>query len=264
MQPSNTGGYSDFFKSGFRAFTTRSSCGQTSSSLHDFTTYPTFNTASLTPSKPTFYAIKRRPRPVSVIVQNTPREKARRRRSSFIAFTSHLFDRKSTTASDEKSTKSSINSSCSNRSSYVFDSGDSPLPDVWITAGGPFTVSGSSDQIVLNRPTDSFDTKSTYFDLSQDDDFGSDTRQRDSFLSFTSSSNRSSIMITHRSSIPSRRSSFHYHLPLGQEKSDLFWVVERENDLLLSSDVMEVDHEDDAPANTDWRQFHVDILTNDM
>jgi len=67
---------------------------------------------------------------------------------------------------------------------------------------------------------------------------------------------------------PSRQSSFQYHhYPLVQERSDFFRVVEEEMDFLPLSEVIEVDEVDDedwdAPARIDWRQFHVDVLTDD-
>ncbi|KAF8800492.1 hypothetical protein BYT27DRAFT_7200092 [Phlegmacium glaucopus] len=272
MQPPNTiCGYSEFFKSGFRVF----SSGQASSSSHlSGSPDAILNTSSSTPKSTSSGATKRQPRPVSMIVQNTPREKARRRRSSFLSLSSQLFNHKSTpTSFDESST---ILSTSSSTSSPVFDSGDS-LPEVWITAGGPFTQSArneSSDEVpFIDTVYSSPNAKSTFIDFSQDD-FASDSPKSDSFLSFTSSSSRSSIIITlcdrpssiqTMSSLPSRRSSLqYYHHPLDQEKSDCFWVVEEESDLLLSSQVMEVDHEDwDAPAKIDWRQFHVDILSDD-
>jgi len=210
-----------------------------------------------------------------MIVQNTPREKARRRRTSFMSFTSQLFDRKSTSSFHEKSTVSSPRSSTT---SHTFDSGDS-LPEVWITAGGPYTLSpsvnASSDEVSLKRHVDpiysSPNPKSTLVDLSQDDS-GPDISKRDSFLSFTSSSNRSSIIFTWSErpisiqTIPSQRSSlqYHHHHP-SQEKSDFSWAVEEEEDDLLLSSMPVVDYEDrDAPAEIDWRQFHVDVLTDDM
>jgi len=136
MQPSNAvRGYSEFFKSGFRAFTR----GQTSSSSHNYLSGspdPMYNASSLTPKSNYSGATKGRPRPVSVIVQNTPREKARRRRSSILSFTSQL-SATTTSSFDERSMTSSTGGG---PISPVFDSGDS-LPEVWITAGGPFTQS---------------------------------------------------------------------------------------------------------------------------
>ena len=124
--PYTVSGYSDFFKSGFRAFTNRACSPQ----IYLFSSPDATSTLSSNPTK-------RQPRPVSMIVQNTPREKARRRRTSFLSF-SHLLDRKSTATSCNQ--ESAISSTRSSTSSCAADSGDS-LPEVWITAGGPFTLS---------------------------------------------------------------------------------------------------------------------------
>lgn len=115
-------------------------------------------------------------------------------------------------------------------------------------------------------------------ELSQDDS-AHGISKRDSFLSFTPSFSRStmttrserllSIQTTH---LPSRQSSspchhhHHHHRPFSPEKPQVFGAVEEEeeNGPLLSSHVREVGHMDwDAPAQIDWRQFHVDVLTND-
>lgn len=263
-------GYSDFFISGFRTLTNRAR-GQTSSS-------------DATPK--TTGATKRRPRPVSMIVHNTPRQKARRRRSSFLSFSSHFLSHKSTAATPTFNEKSSTGL-------CTVDSEDS-LPEFWITSGAPYTLSGryviyvtekkstflsflvSPNEVVYIDPfCSSPDAKSTFMDFLQDDSsvvLGSTPKR----LSLPSSSNHSSITKRERPSsvqtlpslppLPSQRSSslqYHsiphrpHHYPLGQEKSDFFWVVEE--DMLSLREV-----EDDAPANIDWRQFHFDILTNDM
>jgi len=233
MQPLNAlRGYSDFFKSGFRAFTYRSR--QHSDAM--------LNSPCLTPKTTSSDSTERRLRSVSMIVRNTPREKARRRRTSLLSFSYQWFDQLSTTSFNETSTVT-ILPALNERFDEIFD--------------------GSIDPF-----SSSPDAKSTFIYLSQDDS-ALIIPKHDSFLSFTpSSNNRSSITTYHErplsiQTVPlsSRQSSLQY------EKSDFFRVIEEEIDLLLSSEITQVDHwhEDwDAPAKIDWRQFHVDVLTDDQ
>jgi hypothetical protein len=135
-------GYSDFFKSGFRAFTNRDrkQSSETSSRV-----------MLDTPPKSTFSdTIERRPRPVSVhvTVQNAPPEKAeRRRRSSFPSFPSNWFDHQSTTNfSDETSTIFLRRSSTS--------SSDSRDSEVWIAEGGLYTVPSINERYIAHLSHD--------------------------------------------------------------------------------------------------------------
>ncbi|KAF8149050.1 hypothetical protein B0H34DRAFT_193957 [Crassisporium funariophilum] len=277
MQTSNTvRGYSDFFASGFRAVTNRTR-RQSRNSLSGSDPIPHVS-SSFSTTRPTVAGMpQRRPRPVSMIVQNTtpskPREKVNGRRSSFISFSSRLFDRM-TSSTYENSTSSS--STRSSRSSRMFDSADENIPEVWITAGGPYTPSapnGSPEHSTLHRSIDPFasspDARSLFIDLSSDSS-PSGTPKRESFLSLTGSSNRSSLIVSRRErptsiqTMPlpsqSRRSSFQYRPP-SQEKPDFFWIVEEEPN--LTSEPLPEHEEWDAPAKIDWRQFHVDILIDD-
>jgi hypothetical protein len=121
------------------------------------------------------------------------------------------------------------------------------------------------------------DAKSTFLELSQDDS-ALGIPKHDFFLSFTPSFSRSTItsrrgrlLSIQTTSLPSRQSlsPCHHHRPFSSEKPYVFGAVEEEeeeNGPLLSSHVREVGHvheEWDAPAQTDWRQFHVDVLTDD-
>ncbi|KAF8963102.1 hypothetical protein BDZ97DRAFT_1049576 [Flammula alnicola] len=274
MQPPPNGlrGYSDFFASGFRAVTTRrSSSSRTSSESFIQTASSSSSTrrtlADITP---------RRLRPTSMIVHtSTPKPREKRRRSSFVSFSSRLFDRMISASGHENSTMSS-SSRRSSRSSRFFESTDSSL-DVWITAGGPYTPSAPNGSPALHHPIDPFtsspDARSMFIDLSSDSS-PSGTPKRESFLSLTgSSSNRSSLLFArrdrptsiHTMPLPSRsrRSSLQYRPPPpSQEKSEFFWIVEEEPSL-AAEPILEDQDEWDAPAKIDWRQFHIDILTDD-
>ena len=84
MQPR---GYSDFFKSGFSAIIHRS-CGRASSSQNSDVVFNTPKTTSYGATS------TERPRPVSMVVQTTPRDKARRRRSSLLSFNSSFNEKR--------------------------------------------------------------------------------------------------------------------------------------------------------------------------
>jgi hypothetical protein len=50
--------------------------------------------------------------------------------------------------------------------------------------------------------------------------------------------------------------------PPNQEKTDFFLILEEEPS--LAAEPIYEDHDEwDAPAKIDWRQFHIDILTDD-
>lgn len=137
------------------------------------------------------------------------------------------------------------------------------------TKKNPLIVcSHSSDDIFcsIDPFSSSPDAKSTFMDSSQDDDCALGIPKPDFF---TASSNRSSSTTIRREPpvsirsipIPFRSSSLQYHHHSFAQEYDFFRVVEEDIDFLLSSEVMEVDH--DASAKIDWRQFHVDVLTED-
>ena len=119
-------GYSDFLKSGFRAFTNRDRKQSSETAPHAM-----LDTPSLTPKTTVSDTAGRQPRPVSMRI--TPREKAERRRFSFPSFSSHRFDHQSTTNFlNEKSTIFLRRSSSS--------SADSRDSEVWTTGGSLYTV----------------------------------------------------------------------------------------------------------------------------
>lgn len=128
----------------------------------------------------------------------------------------------------------------------------------------------------LHQPIDPFasspDARSMFIDLSSDSS-PSGTPKRESFLSLTgSSSNRSSLIFSrrerptsiHTMPLPSRsrRSSLQYRAPI-QEKSDFFLILEEEPGLAAEPILEDERDEWDAPAKIDWRQFHIDILTDE-
>lgn len=134
-------GYSDFFKSGFRAFTNRRRRKQSRE------TAPHAMLDTPLSSKTTFYdTTTRRPRSVSVHVtmQNIDREMARQRRSSFPSFSSHWFDHQSTSDSDFfNETSTIVLRRSSMGSTYSRDS------EVWI-AGGLYTVPAISERYSMS------------------------------------------------------------------------------------------------------------------
>jgi hypothetical protein len=134
MHPLNVlRGYSDFFKSGFREFTNRDR-GQSSSShnsdgmLND--------TSPSTPTKTASGTTNHRRRAVSMIVNHTPRENLRQRRSSFLSFSSQWFDHRSATTTPSFDETSTISSTSSISSVGSRDS----LREVWIRGGGSYTA----------------------------------------------------------------------------------------------------------------------------
>lgn len=137
--PNGFRGYSEFFTSGFRAVTNRPRRFH-----HAFDDHPHAPLSSTTrpTSRRTFSDITHRQhRPSSIMAHgqapNATREK-RARRASIISFSSRLFERMTT---HERASTSS-GSRRSSRSSLVIDlSGDENAPEIWITAGGPYTPS---------------------------------------------------------------------------------------------------------------------------
>lgn len=125
MQPLNPfRGYSDFFK-GFRAF------GRKRSS--ETASHPVLDTPKITFSEATV----RRPRPVSM--QNTSCEKeatSRRRRSSFIPFSSHWFDHQQQSSTSDLFNATST-TSLRRSSTCSTESADS---EVWRVGGDLYTV----------------------------------------------------------------------------------------------------------------------------
>ncbi|PPQ69287.1 hypothetical protein CVT26_001604 [Gymnopilus dilepis] len=269
---SNVRGYSDFFTSGFRAVTSRRP-STTRNALEQV------DGSNPWLSKP-LEQRKRRPTSMMVSSSTTPtmprqnsRERSKGRRSSFISFSSRLFDRIVPTSSWDDSSSTSRRSSRS--SGFFRSSEDSSKGEVWISAGGPSAPNGRS----LPKPIDPFSSSpnasSMFIDLSSSDGTPSrsGTPKRESFLSLTGSS-RSSLHFTTRRERPtsihtmplpsrSRRSSLQY--PLGRnpshEKSDFFLILEEEPS--ATNETILEDHDEwDAPAKIDWRQFHIDILTD--
>ncbi|KAF8193321.1 hypothetical protein BJ912DRAFT_1021592 [Pholiota molesta] len=279
MQPPPNGlrGYSDFFASGFRAVTPHRG------SSRRYSTDASISTASSS----------RRARPTSMIVQPTaPKTRGSKRhdssrRSSFVTFSSRLFDRMTFSYADENSanmfsssSQRSDSTSARSRLSRFFtstDDSDELHPDVWITTGGPHTPSAPNGSAALHLQsidpfTSSPDARSMFIDLSSDSSpIG--TPKRESFLSLTnsrSSSARSSLLFgtrrerptsTHTAPLPSR--SRQGVAPLnGPEKYDFAWITEELEEPSTVEPIVE-DQEWDAPAKIDWHQFHIDILTND-
>jgi len=142
---------------------------------------------------------------------------------------------------------------------------------VWVSFSSPAS----------HQNIDPFDyspeARSTFIDLSSDGS-PAETPKGESFLSFTGpSSNRSSQIFTrrerptsiHTMPLPSRsrRSSIQYCPPVAtinatQEKSFDFFLISEEEPSLAAEPIFE-DLEWDAPAKMDWRQFHIDLLTDD-
>jgi hypothetical protein len=225
---------------------------------------------------------RRRPRPTSMLIQNTTTKATSReknqRRSSFVDFSSRLFDRKPWTSNNDENSKISSDSKKHSRSSQNSNRSNDSIPDVWVTTGGPLTPSapnGRPDLYQAIDPSNYSEAKSMFVDLSSDSS-PTGTPKGESFLSLTYSSNNSSQSFTrlerptsiHTMPLPSRsrRSSFHYRPPPAPavtyaEKSDFFLILEEEPS--LATEPIFEDQEWDAPAKIDWRQFHIDILTTD-
>lgn len=297
MQPSSSNGlrgYSDFFASGFRAVT--SSRSSRSSADPSILSAPS-SSASPGSRRSLTDTTQRRLRPSSLIVHPStpkPHEPKHNRRSSIITFSTRLFDRMASVYGDELSLRRG------SRNSRIFQAADDSAPDVWITAGGPFTPSAPNGRCAKSPPQhrsirltnkitisssvpqsiDPFsaspDTRSMFIDLSTDSS-PAGTPKHESFLSLTASSSpRSSLLFGRRErptsiqTMPlpsrSRRSSLqlpHRGVPLAAapEKSDFSWIVEEEPSAIEA--LREDPDEWDAPAKIDWHQFHIDILTND-
>lgn len=199
------------------------------------------------------------------------------RRSSFALFSSRFFDHMPFTSPDESSASSSHKPKDKRLSRSLRPShSDYHAPEVWITAGGPFTPSvpnGSPDIPRLRSSMDPFasspESRSLFIDLS--DSSPSHTPKRDSFLSMTTNSSpaRSLVQLPRRErpisiqTMPlpsrSRRSSFQYRPP-SREKSD-FWILEEEPDIIAPEPLVEDYEPRDDAAQIDWRQFHNDLLT---
>ena len=126
--------YSDFFKSGFRAFTNRDRKQPSETASLD--------TPSMTP-KTTFSDTSER-QPRSASVQITPRETAERRRSSFPSFTSHWLeplDHHSTTNFFNESSTAFLRSSASPADLRDFS-------EFWIVGGGLYTVPAINERYI--------------------------------------------------------------------------------------------------------------------
>ncbi len=148
MQPSPSNGlrgYSDFFASGFRAVTSRRS---SRSSVDASILSAPSSRASEGSRRSLTDTTQRRLRPSSLIVHRAtpkPQEPKHNRRSSIITFSSRLFDRMASAYNDESSRRNS-------RNSRIFQAVDDSVPDVWITAGGPFTPSAPNGRYALLPP----------------------------------------------------------------------------------------------------------------
>ncbi|KAJ2918477.1 hypothetical protein MD484_g1975, partial [Candolleomyces efflorescens] len=160
---------------------------------------------------------------------------------------------------------------------------DSSAREPWITAGDPLTPSapnGGPDEWSARRGTiDPFasspESKSFFIDLSDSSTTTSDAK-RDSFLSMTTTASNSSPAISlfqfPRKERPisiqtmplpprSRCSSFQCR---GQGKRDSWVLAEEDADIFFpNGDALaeEFEEGDDAAAQIDWRQFHIDLLT---
>ncbi|TFK34550.1 hypothetical protein BDQ12DRAFT_363713 [Crucibulum laeve] len=285
-------GYSDFFASGFRAVTSRvrrpASVYGTPSMLFDTTPHATTSSngtnSTTTPRRSLQDAFPRRTRPASMYVQppETHETTRRKRRSSIISFSTRLFDRMTSTSSDEGSATSSPSPPRSRRSSRVYQSPSPDVPEVLITAGGPYIrtfPNGSSDADPVYQSLDPFaaspDSKSFFIDLS--DTPPSATPKNESFLSLTGSSPDPSFLHlphaprrerpTSIQTMPlpsrSRRSSYQYRPP-SQEKYDHFLILEEEESPVMTLEQRSTEHEGlNDPADIDWRQFHIDLLLDD-
>ncbi|KAJ2926841.1 hypothetical protein H1R20_g10245, partial [Candolleomyces eurysporus] len=160
---------------------------------------------------------------------------------------------------------------------------DSSAREVWVTAGDPHTPSapngGPDERPVMRGTIDPFgsspESKSFFIDLSDSSTTDSDAK-RDSFLSMTTTASNSSpsISLLHfpRKERPisiqtmplptrSRCSSFQCR---GQGKRDSWVLAEEEADIFVPNGeplAEEFEEGDDAAAQIDWRQFHIDLLT---
>jgi len=266
-------GYSDFFTSGFRAVTSRVSRPY---SVSSFPRVSDATCATEDPPQSLHGRAQRRARPTSMIMSksNQSCENSRGRRSSIIAFSSRLFDRMKHASADENANVSAGRRR-SKRSSRPLEDSNSQVPQDWITTGGPFTPSspnGRPDEYVPQNTdpyTSSPDSKSFFVDLSD-----SSSSKRESFLSLSGSSPDRSLLHVSRRERPasiqtmpvlsrSRRSSLQYR-PISQDKPNFFWTLEEEHPILAAEPLVE-DHEDrDDPARFDWRQFHVDLISDNF
>ena len=139
-------GYSDFFASGFRAVTSRRS---SRSSVDGSILSAPSSSASAGSRRSLTDTTQRRLRPSSMIVHCAtpkPQEPKHNRRSSIITFSTRLFDRMASVYGDEFSSRRN------SRNSRIFQAADDSVPDVWITAGGPFTPSAPNGRYALLPP----------------------------------------------------------------------------------------------------------------
>ncbi|KAF5379814.1 hypothetical protein D9615_005783 [Tricholomella constricta] len=222
--------YSEFFTSGFRAMSRRHVSAIPSPSVTTPDSPPTTRSTRRHSSFISF--TNRSSRTTSMIISSADSVKTlstesssasssssssarRHRRSSFVTFSSWLFDRKGSSAHADNYLSFS-SSPPKNKRELL---GSSEVTEVWITAGGPFTPtsisksSSSNGEPSLFQPIDPFsaspDSKSFFIDLTDSSSSSPSlspspptststtrrTSKRESFLSFSGSSpDRSSFL----------------------------------------------------------------------
>ncbi|KAF8885881.1 hypothetical protein CPB84DRAFT_1816779 [Gymnopilus junonius] len=237
----NVRGYSDFFTSGFRAVTSRPSW-----------TVPMVSTpGSQGPANDEIDDQRRCWLRVRLPLYHTKIAVRGAEDDGHPSFRSH---RDCSTASFPTSwDETSRSSRRSSRSSRIFrPSEESSKGEVWISAGGPSAPNGSS----LPRPIDPFssspDASSMFIDLSSTENSPSPsgTPRRESFLPSQALQERPTSIQTMPLPSRSRRSSLQYPLARNSKPS------------MASEPILEDHDEWDAPSKIDWRQFHIDILTD--
>ncbi|KAJ8509513.1 hypothetical protein ONZ45_g8329 [Pleurotus djamor] len=282
--------YSNFFSSGLRAITGRPRKRPTSMYTYpsplEFTLPEPSSSSRLDPLPPAIDTAPpyiRSPRS-SILFAMSPSKPSssrsstsppppRSRRSSLMALPSRVLNRMSASfASNElpshKSTTPQTPSGL--RRDHTADMSDV----IWITEGGPLVapLTPTSPKLVPIDPfSSSPDTKSVFIDFY---DTPSSTPNRESFISFTTSSKSSSLLHLPRRERPtsiqtmplptrSRRSSLQYPLP-SQDKYDWAWILDEATPIYSPRPPEELEQVDEAdevdPARLDWWQFHNDLV----
>ncbi|KAG6918438.1 hypothetical protein DXG01_014619 [Tephrocybe rancida] len=240
---------------------------------------------------------KRRSRTTSMILSpttsfqttsssSTSSSERRERRSSFISFSTRLFERKGAGFSGNSL---SFSSSPLKNSRELLDSAE--IMEVWITTGGPYVPKRDEDSIVF-QPIDPFasspDSKSFFSEWAESPTPSkkSSKERRASFLSLsTSSSDRSFLHLpglrrrerphsvqsmpppssARRIPTPTHRSSYSVRTPIRNSwvSSEKALLEEKESWRQSAEPVIEDNEEQpglDLTQNIDWRQFHLDVL----
>ncbi|KAG9225154.1 hypothetical protein CCMSSC00406_0007435 [Pleurotus cornucopiae] len=213
-----------------------------------------------------------------------PTASPRSRRSSLLSFPGKMINRMSASFPIEPRSprRSTSSSSRPQTSSGLRHEQATEITDVvWITEGGPIVSSKLLETSPKLHPLDPFasspDTKSVFIDFS-DTDTPVSTPNRESFISFSTSSKSSSLLHLPRRERPtsvqtmplpprSRRSSLQYPPP-AQEKYDWAWMLDETTPIFTQKAGEELEQVEEAdeidPAQLDWRQFHIDLLQGDV